>query len=559
MKFLGKVLLTLLLVLLLVIVAFYVLLQTQWGAGWISRQISDDSAYQLSMSKIEHDFSNPSHLLLDNVAFGRDGQPATLVAKRVDLGLSLKQFSNPLHFSSIRLNQGTLNLDNGNPPVSLQADRLQLSQMALNRSQDNWSVQAQRVDGGIIPWQPEATERPDYQASFQISAGSLLLNGVPAANALIEGNVKGREWTISNLGADVARGSATANARRDAAGNWQVSSLRLNSIRLQSDKTLSDFLQPLLSLPEVRLGRVDVTDARLEGRDWAVTDLDLVLKNITLSHGDWQSDGGSLAMNASSVVNGSLQLDDPIANLDFSPQGIELSQFSSRWVNGLIRAQGSWNRSDKKLSLDEVVIAGLEYTLPSTWRERWTQALPGWLDSVEIKKFSANRNLIIDIDPAFPFQMTSLEGTGNNLLLAHNHQWGIWSGNMSLNAAEATFNRVDLRHPSLTLAADGNSINFTEMSAFSGDGMLEGNAKISQQPDRSTSFTLNGRQVAFNLLQNWGWSPLPQSKGNLQLSGQALLQQDKPLKPTVNATLSVTSADNAVQQRMVNGEVRSGN
>lgn len=559
MKFLGKVLLTLLLVLLLAIVALYVLLQTQWGAGWISRQISDDSAYQLSMSKIEHDFSRPSHLLLDNVAFGRDGQPATLVAKSVDLGLGLKQFSNPLHFSSIRLNQGTLNLNNGSPPVSLQADRLQLSQMALNRSDENGSLQAQRVDGGIIPWQPEATARPDYQASFQISAGSLVLNGIPAANAIIEGNMKGREWTISNLGADVARGSVTANAHRDTAGNWQVSSLRLNSIRLQTDKTLSDFLQPLLSFPEVRLGRVDVTDARLEGRDWAVTDLDLVLKNITLNQGDWQSDGGSLAMNASSFVNGSLQLDDPIANLDFSPQGVELSQFSSRWVNGLIRAQGNWNRSDKKLILDEVVIAGLEYTLPSTWRERWMQSLPGWLDSVEIKRFSANRNLIIDIDPAFPFQMTSLEGTGSNLLLARNHQWGVWAGNLSLNAAEATFNRVDLRHPSLTLAADDSQINLSEMSAFSGDGMLEGNARISQQPERATSFTLNGRQVAFNLLQNWGWSQLAQGKGNLQLSGKALLQQDKPLKPTVNASLSVTSAEASVQQQMINGEVRNSN
>ncbi|MFG1175504.1 AsmA family protein [Erwiniaceae bacterium CAU 1747] len=555
MKFLGKVLLTLLLVLLLVIVALYVLLQTQWGAGWISRQISDNSTYQLSMSKIEHNFSHPGHLLLDNVVFGRDDQPATLIAKRVDLGLSLRQFSNPLHFSSIRLNQGNLNLNHGSPPVSLQADRLLLSQMALNRSQDSWSLQAQQVDGGIIPWQPEAAERPDFQASFQISAGSLVLNGVPAANALIEGNVKGREWTISNLGADVARGSATANAHRDADGSWQVSNLRLNSIRLQSDKTLNDFLQPLLSLPEVRLDRVDVTDARLEGRDWAVTDLDLVLKNMTLSHGDWQSDGGSLAMNASSFVNGSLQLDDPIANMDFSPKGVELSQFSSRWVNGLIRAQGSWRRSDKKLSLEEVAIAGLEYTLPSTWRERWMQTLPGWLDSVEIKRFSASRNLIIDIDPLFPFQMTSLEGTGSSLLLARNHQWGVWAGNLSLNAAEATFNRVDLRHPSLTLAADDRQINFTEMSAFSGDGMLEGNATISQQPDRAASFTLNGRQVAFGLLQNWGWPPLAPGKGNLQLSGKALLQQDKPLKPTVNASLSITSAGASTRQQMINGEV----
>ncbi|HBH66205.1 MAG TPA: AsmA family protein, partial [Erwinia persicina] len=71
MKFLGKVLLTLLLFLLLVVVALYVLLQTQWGAGWIGRQVSADSDYQLSLSKMEHNFSDPSHLLLNNVSFGR--------------------------------------------------------------------------------------------------------------------------------------------------------------------------------------------------------------------------------------------------------------------------------------------------------------------------------------------------------------------------------------------------------------------------------------------------------------------------------------------------------
>ena len=555
MKFFGKVLLTLLLLLLLVIIALYLLLQTHWGAGWVSRQISDLSGYQLSLSQVEHDFSSPSHLILDDVSFGHDGQPDVLTARRVDLGFSLKQFSNPLHFASIRLNQGTLTLNDTNLR-SLQADKLQLSQMTVNSTLGSWPIQAQQVNGGITPWQPERVGQPEYQASFQVSAGSLLLNGISATNALVEGNVKDRQWAITNFGVDVARGSVTANARRDAEGHWQVSSLRLNSIRLQSDKKIEDFVQPLLSLPDVQFGRVDITDARLEGQDWAVTDLDLVLKNITLSHGDWQSDNGSLAMNASSFVNGSLKLDDPIVNLDFSPQGIALTQLSSRWVNGLVRAQGNWNRSDKTLHLDEVVIAGLEYTLPMTWRENWMATLPGWLNSVEITKLSANRNLIIDINPEYPFQMTSLEGSGHNLLLAHNHQWGLWAGNLSLNAAEATFNRVDLRHPSLTLTADSNQINATEMSAFSGDGMLEGTATVSQQPDRITSFTLNGRQVAVNLLQNWGWPSLAlQGNGNLHLSGQTSLQQDKSLKSALNASLTVVSAGASIQQNMVNGEV----
>ena len=556
MKFLGKVLRTLLLLLLLAIVTLYVLLQTQWGAGWIGRQVSTNSDYQLSLSKMEHDFSNPSHLLLNNVSFGRKGQPATLVAKRVNLGFGLIQFSNPLHFSSIRLEQGTLNLSEKSAPLSLQADRLQLSQMALNRNQGEWPLQAQRVDGGVIPWKPEAGEVLGKEASFQMSAGSLTLKGIPASNVLIQGSLKGRELVFSNLGADIALGSVTASAERDNDGAWKVTNLRLNSIRMQSDKTLSEFLQPFLTLPTVHFERVDVTDARLQGQDWAVTDLDLTLKDLNIINGDWQSDNGSLSMNANSFINGSMQLNDPIANMDFSAQGITLKQFSSRWVNGLVRTQGNWTRSDRKLTLDELVVAGLEYTLPLNWRDHWMQPLPSWLESVEVTRFSANRNLIIDINPDFPFQMTSLDGTGNHLLMARQHQWGIWSGDLSINAAEATFNRVDLRHPSLALNAGENTINVTEMSAFSHEGMLEGLATVSQQPQRALSLTLTGRQVPVNLLHDWGWPQLPlQGNGNLQLKMQGNLSAAQPLKSSVNGTLTLTTDDKSIHQTMVAGQV----
>jgi len=219
-----------------------------------------------------------------------------------------------------------------------------------------------------------------------------------------------------------------------------------------------------------------------------------------------------------------------------------------------VRAQGSWTRSDKKLTLDELVVAGLEYTLPLNWRERWMETLPSWLESVQVTKLSASRNLIIDINPDFPFQMTALDGNGSNLLMARNHQWGIWSGNLSFNAAAATFNRVDLRHPSIALSADDNAINVSEMSAFSADGMLEGLATLSQQPQRALSLTLNGRQVNATLLQNWGWPTIPlNGNATMQLKMQANLQASQPLKPSVNATLAVSNGEQSVQQTLRGG------
>ncbi|MGK3114439.1 AsmA family protein [Candidatus Pantoea formicae] len=559
MKFLGKFFLTLLLLILLALVVLYVMLQTQWGAGWFSRWVSDKTAWHLSLSKIEHNFSSPSHIILDDFSFGHDGQPAVLVAKRVDLGLALVQFSDWLHFDSIEVRDGEINLANQTPDTTLpiQANRLQLNNVRIDSPHSTLPMTAQRVNGGILPWKPTPTDMLGSDAQFQMSAGIMTLNGVTGNNVLLQGSVKQRRLVLTNMGADIARGSMTGNAERDAQGNWQIDQLRLNDIRLQTHQSLSDFLNPLRDVPSVSINRLDMTDARLQGPDWAVTDLDLTLKNITLRGDDWQSDGGSLSMNAGNFINGSFELNDPILNANFSAQGIELAQFSSRWVNGVIRTSGTWTRSDKRLTLDDLAIAGLEYTLPLNWRDRWQQTLPSWLDSVFVKHATANRNLVIDINPDFPFQMTALDGSADNVLLARQHQWGIWGGKASFNAAEATFNRTDLRHPSIALTANDQQIQVTEMSAFNGSGLLEGTASVGQDAQRPLTLNLKGQAVPANALQNWGWPALPLSgNSNLLLQLKGALSANAPLRPSVEANLSVTTDTQSVQQTMHAGQVQ---
>ncbi|MCP1629448.1 hypothetical protein J2T25_002397 [Citrobacter amalonaticus] len=560
MKFLGKLILYVLIALLVVILGLYFLLQTRWGAEHISAWVSEYSDYQLSFEAMDHRFSSPSHILLKNVTFGRDGQPATLVAKAVDIGLSTRQLTHPRHVDTILLQNGTLNISPQTAPLPFQADRLQLQDMAFNSPGSEWDLSAQRVNGGIIPWLPEAGKVLGSKAQIQLSAGSLTLNDVPAANVLIEGSIDNEQVTLSTIGADIARGALTGVAKRHADGSWMVENLRLNDIRLQSDKSLADFFAPLNTIPSLQINRLEVTDARLQGPDWAVTDLDLSLRNLTFSKDDWQTQEGKLSMNASEFIFGSLHLFDPILNAEFSPQGIALRQFTTRWEGGMVRTSGNWLRQGKALVLDDAAIAGIEYTLPENWKQRWMQPLPAWLNSLTLKKFTASRNLVIDIDPTFPWQLTALDGYGANLGLVQNQKWGVWSGNATLNAAAATFNRVDVRRPSLSLAANANTVNISELSAFTERGILEATASVSQLPPRQTQVSLNGRGVPVNVLQQWGWPVLPiAGDGNIQLTASGTVQADAPLKPTVNGQLHAVNADKQqVTQTMQAGVISAG-
>lgn len=560
MKLIGRLLLYVLIACLVVIFGFYFLLQTRWGADHISNWVSENSGYHLTFDVMDHRFSAPSHLLLENVTFGRDGQPATLVAKTVDIGLSIRQLTAPLHVDTILLQDGTLNISVQTAPFPFEADRLQLRNMALNSPGSEWRLSAQRVNGGVMPWRPEAGRVLGNKAQIQLSAGSLTLNDVPATNVLIEGSIDHDQVMLNTVGADMARGALTGVARRNADGSWVVENLRLNDIRLQSDKSLSEFFAPLTTVPSLQIGRLEVTDSSLQGPDWAVTDLDLSLRNLTLRKEDWQSQEGKLSMNASEFIYGSLHLLDPILNAEFSPQGVALRQFTTRWEGGMVRTSGAWLRESKALILDDTTIAGLEYTLPENWKQLWMKPLPDWLNSLTLKKFSASRNLVIDIDPAFPWQITALDGYGANLELVQHHQWGIWSGNATLNAAAATFNRVDVRRPSLSLTANASTVNISDLSAFTEKGILEATASVSQLPQRQTQISLNGRGVPMDVLQQWGWPALPiAGDGNIQLTASGNIQADAPLKPTVNGQLHAVNAQKQqITQTMQAGVVSGG-
>ncbi|MBV4414341.1 AsmA family protein [Enterobacteriaceae bacterium YMB-R22] len=558
MKLLKKLVITVLLILGSLGIALYFLLQTHWGASAISNLIAENSRWRLTFDRMDHRWSSPSHLIFENVSIGRSGEPAALVAKKVDIGLSRRQIAEPRRVDSILLENGALNL--AFAPLPLRADTLRLKGVSVTNPGQSIAVSARQVTGGIRPWQPDAEHILGRRAQFQFSAEELTLNGINARNALVQGSVSNGEINLQTIGADLARGTLTGRALRDVQGRWRVKNLRLNDIRLQSDKPLAEWLSPVSQLAELTLERMEIVDARLEGPGWALSDLSLSLRNLTLEKGRWSSQDGTLSLNAGEVIWGNQQFSNPVLDANLSAQGVTLRQFSSHWQKGMVRASGQWLRDTHTLALTDLALAGLEYTLPENWKAVWLAPLPGWLSEVTVQNLSASRNLLIDIDPTFPFQITSLDASGQRLRLAHNRQWGLWDGKLDLTAAAATFNRNDVRRPSLKLSAMPEHINISELSAFAGEGMLEATGSIGQQFQRPFTLNVSARNVPLDLLNNWGWPPLMlKGNGALRMNIKGSLQAGQPLRPTISGQLhAVDGQGNTAQQTMEAGILRGG-
>lgn len=558
MNSLRRLLLTLLIALTVIIVALYIAVQTRWGASQLAARISAGQQWHITFDKLSHSWSSPSHLVFSNLSLRKPGQPPLLVAQQVDVGLSARQLTRPGDVNSLQIHNGTLNLPRGGlPSLPLQARRLQLSAMNINATPGQWPLVARQVSGGITPWNPARQQ----DARFQFSAGQLTLNGLPASQVLMQGETRNGSLIISSLGGDVARGSMSSSLQRTPDGRWQVDYLRISDLRYQSRDTLARLLARAATLPPVTLRNVDITNTQLQGPGWAVNGLSLGLRNIGLEHGSWSAQEGTLSVSASEALYGAVHLFDPIMTARLSGQALTLQQFTTRWAGGLLRATGHWQRQSKALTLDELTIAGLEYTLPTAWKQYLAAPAPGWLNSLQVEKLSASRNLLIDTNPDFPFQFTALDSSGTRLQLVRNNQWGIWGGRLNLNAAAATLNRMDLRRPSMALEANLSTVNISELSAFAGQGLLEATATVSQLPQRRAVLSLSGRAVPLDTLHYWGWPALPlEGDGNLRLNITGSLQHNVPLRPTVSGDLSATNARGLqIHQTMAQGVVTQGN
>lgn len=556
MKIIIRIIIALLLIVIVAVIALYLLLNTHWGTKQISDYLNKDSKIQLSFSDIDYRWSSWDVVRLNHLKIKERNAAPWLTAQTAEVTLSIRQLFEPDYSRSITLRDGSLNFSTISDVPNIRADTLNLFNMQIL---DNaGEIAAKGVTATVTPWMPLAGKLPGSRASFQARAIELNLNGIAAQNVLTEGNWSEEGLNLTSVNAQVAGGSMSGSLQRTADGQWHINDVDLTAPRMQTEKSLSEWLNPLMKNNQsIIINSLNVDNARLEGKEWAVTDLDFTLSNLTLGRGGWQSENGSLAARASEAIIGSIHLQQPELAATFSPDGITFSKIVSGWEKGTVSANGQWIRRTQRLNISRLALDNLEYTLPDNWKTYFTRPLPNWLAQMTVEQLTASRNLLIDIDSLFPWQITALNGNARGLQLIQERRLGVWSGQGEFKASAATFNRTDIASPSIAFSADNKAIMVNKFVGIVDKGQLEATASIAQDSKRQTQIRLQGNGIDANALNNWGWPKVDLTGAvNLTLQAEASLTANQALRQSVNATLEANGNNGqAIHQIMRHGEL----
>ncbi|EPU0812536.1 hypothetical protein PU708_000008205 [Morganella morganii] len=555
MKWLGRAVFWLITLVIILIVATALVVQTSWGTKQISALISDNTRYKVSLSAISHSLSSPSLISLSDISISTVSGDFALEAANVELTLDWRSFSEPGWFARIIVQKGDIEIsdaaDSGTLPVS--AGLLQLNQTNVRRTDGNRSIDAEGVTGGITPWQPQGSDLTG-NGKYQFSANGLNYYGLPLKNILTQGEVSGKQFTFDNLTATLENGLITATGRRSAEGQWQLDTLLLNDIRWQTPQSLTQLADSTESLPDIQAKNITATNIKLEGHQWAVNYLEGTIKNLAFKQGRWQTDNGQADIAAADLTLSGQHFSDIISTLELRGDQIDVNRLTGRYDKSILRFTGNWNRATRTLDITSGVTDNLLYSFPEQWFSALQEAAPQGIDAIRLQDIKVSNALLIDTQAIFPFQLTNVNGYIKTMQILKSGQWGLWDGELSVSAGNATFNRVELHRPYLTLTAGAGSAATTQFAASAGEGLLKMQFQVTPSGTAPFRFALQATGADSQILSQWGWQPAPltgSANYTLHLNGQ-LRAED------IRGTLSGMLSGQDKQGNQINRAITQG-
>ncbi|WP_066749397.1 AsmA family protein [Proteus myxofaciens] len=554
MRWLMKSLVSLILIVILFIIVIYAFVQTQWGAQKTSEWLTQYSDYDVRFSGIEHNFTQPEQVTIHELSINQKQNKTTLVANSAQLKFNWQSFLFPTHLQKITLENGKIVITDKIAALPISADILQFKNMTLQSAQSDITFSAEKITGGITPWQPTA-ENSFGSGHFQFSIANGHINDNLFNHFIISGEYQPNHIQIDKLGTQLLNGSLSFNGQYQN-NRWTLNDVYMNGIRWQSTKTLSELIQSMKQTPAININSLNIVDLTAEGKQWAISGFDGQFsqlewdKTFSVSRGE---------LNADDIVINDNHMTDLIAKLDQQNDHLNVDNLSLRYEKGIIKLSGYWNKADKTLAIKNATLSGILYTLPKNWLSFFAEPIDksSNIENINIEKLSISQSILIDISPDFPFQFTGLAANIQNLMVAKNGEWGLWQGTATFNADSGTLNRIELRRPDLTIETQQDKAIAKSFSAFVDSGLIQGAAVLDQANNqRHFSLIANGLNVPLSVPNSLGWrTPSLTENGKFTLKIKGELRAN-PISSTLNGSLCAQQEGQIlIDETMSQGEI----
>ncbi|WP_392559044.1 hypothetical protein [Orbus mooreae] len=517
LKRLRLLILLLIAILWFVIIFPYLLIQTEFGAGYAGKLLSHyNDNYSISIGNVSHSIFKPYEIELENFTIQDKAKTVTyLSAQKMVVVLQKNNLLQSHSFDYVLIENGYVQ-SSATLPV-LNSNILQLKNISLKYStpkQDN-QIALNNISGSIAPWSSQwMSERLDSQ--FTLTVENANYNQLNIDAIFIQGTQKDKVLTLSNVGGNIAHGFFTMKGHILANNHLNISQLRLNNISSQIDTSNIDDLSA--DLPETTIAQLSIINSSIVTPKFSIEKGNLDVKNVNYSN-TWHIEKSDLAFNAQSIVWNNELIEAPLLKWYYDNDKIIVEQAMATWNHGNIKLSGRWQND--KLTIDNIIAVGLRYELPESWYQSLS-SLPltdYFPTDIVIKQFALMPSLIINTAPNFPFQFTAFEAFGNDINVHITKDELHIAGKVLVKADSGTLNTVELNKPDLTLSLTPTN-STAAFSTLINSGVLEGNATL-LTTKQLQSLTLDAYNVSSQILPLWHLinNPISANKYTLELHG----------------------------------------
>lgn len=488
-------------------------------ANWFLRQTGEP----LTIGRLDYNPFYPNIMLAEQIKWGD-----RFSAEKIYIEIAHGSWKNPsLEIAHLDIIRPRLQLNPAEPLPALPLKNLTIRDLNIDgltlltpggeRSLRLAGFSLQATD-----WQPitDGQWQPLKAVDFSLDADQIGWQGWHLGALQLEG--KSRDGVVSVASSK----GRLQGGNMEAAFDWDTGkqALRFSSLMLQGQRIeLSS--APTLLWQQVTLPRGELNEVTLVGPQGHITANHLTgqLRDVTWQQGqglegEFKGSLGELALEHHSLsdIRGELQLQPD------SWQG----KISGALWEGSLEANGNYQPSSGRLTLDEAKLEKLQAELPANWREN----LPAWpLEQLVVRRLDGHHLSLLSYDDALPLSLKGGELFITDLAVNRdNLQPASDKARIEASWGELVYQSLTSRGGELEGELTSQGWQLGKLALPLEQGNLTASGFWSRDPATPNKLSLMGKELDISKLAPF-WKPAESLSGTLSLQANLESQADGTL------------------------------
>ncbi|MFC1236762.1 AsmA family protein [Vibrio sp. F74] len=489
----------LLLIISCAVFGLYLAMQGPYTTKLTNHLLKQYSSIPISVYDARFEF--PNHFSFLGVEI-QELQEDTINIEQVDVWINSDSIVESMPVIDSLLINGLL-LQNGLPAIPT-FENLKLHQLAITNLDYSDSDFISRDTNIQIenPLYLNNSQKIPY-GSIQFSAEQIYWHREAFNNVLVDANYKAENSTVYGASFEWRGGDVSTQAEQYSEG-WSLVNTTIDRLRLNMKQ--QDEIEPsdwsFLVDKITHFNSLDILGSTIETPNFQITNGNFSVENLSLLNGVWQQKDGYVSFSAESIHYLDHLWLEPAFESYFDNNLISIEALSFEFEKGLVKMVGEL--TPHSVYLKNLDIDGIKwfYELPED-----TLVIKNYLNSLDqllIDDVKIRRSQFVQIAHQPNWQFSGLSLDGKHLALIKQNRVGLWDGQVSVTANNASFKNLLTSQPIITMQSKEGTWQLNEAFIPLENGLIEATASYSlSQPSQPWRLEAFADGLPTDLFSDW--------------------------------------------------------